>query len=234
MSVPGHPPGNEAGGTLSRGGRPEVPNCQEVRSTMKRFNLVLLAVAAAVALSAPAGAADFVLETSHSEVLFKVRHMGVSNVTGSFAKFEGAYSFDPATKTATKLTASIDAASVSTRNEGRDKHLNSADFFDTANHPKITFVGKEFSPLKGDAFTVKGDLTIRGVTKPVVLDVTYNGSVKDPWGNERTAFTATTKINRKDFGVNWSKPLDNGGLVVSDEVSITIEAEGVPPKPAAK
>lgn len=201
---------------------------------MKRFTSTILAVTAVLALSGAAGAADFVLETSHTEVLFKVRHLGISNVTGSFTKFEGTYSFDPATQKASKLTATIDATSVSTKDGGRDKHLNSPDFFDTAKFPTITFVGKEFSPVKDGKLTVKGDLTLRGVTKPVVLDVTYNGAAKDPWGNDRTAFSAQTKINRKDFGLNWSKSMDNGGLVVGDDVTIMIEAEGVPDKPAGK
>lgn len=199
---------------------------------MKRLFPALIAVAAALSLAGVSGATDFELDTAHTEVVFKVRHLGISNVTGNFEKFSGTYSFDPETKTATSLKVTIDATSVTTKNEGRDKHLNSPDFFDTARFPTITFEGKSFSPLKGDAFTVAGDLTMHGITKPVVLDVTYNGAIKDPWGNNRTAFSATTKINRKDFGLNWGKVMDNGGLVVGDDVTILLEAEGIPPRPA--
>jgi len=126
-----------------------------------------------------------------------------------------------------KAEADIDAASVDTREADRDTHLKSADFFDVANHPRIRFTSRKAEVVGGNKVKLHGDLTIRGVTKPVVLEAEYGGSVKDGRGIERAAFTAETKVNRKDFGVSWSRVLDGGGLVVSDDVVIVLELEAV-------
>jgi len=190
----------------------------------------ILAVAALVALATAAGAATYDIDASHSSVSFKVRHMGIANVKGFFNDFAGTFEFDPANPTAGKAEATIQIASVDTDDQKRDDHLRSADFFDVATHPTMTF--RSTGVTKGADGTLKlaGELTLRGVTRPVVLDVELLGTVKDPWGNDRAGFSATGKINRKDFGVSWNKTLDAGGLVVGDDVTIMLEIEGIAKK----
>jgi polyisoprenoid-binding protein YceI len=166
------------------------------------------------------------LDVSHSQILFKVKHLGISTVTGKFNDFVGSIDVDPNNVSTLKTKATIKTASVDTANEGRDQHLRSPDFFDAEEHPEITFVSTKAESLEGNRLKVHGDLTIRGVTKPITLEGEFGGAV-DFMGTNRVAFTATGKINRKDFGVNWSKTLDTGGLVVSDEVVIVLEIEGV-------
>jgi polyisoprenoid-binding protein YceI len=166
------------------------------------------------------------LDVSHSQILFKVKHLGISTVTGKFTDFVGTIDVDPANVSTLKTKATIKTASVDTSNEGRDKHLKSPDFFDAEKHPKITFVSTKAEKLGDNMLKVHGNLTIRGVTKPIVLEGEFGGAA-DFMGAKRVAFTATGTINRQDFGVNWSKVLDNGGLVVSDQVAIVLEIEGV-------
>jgi len=163
--------------------------------------------------------------------LFKVRHLGISNVTGQFKTFDASIEMDPEDLSTLKARAVIDVASVDTEVETRDKHLRSADFFDAENHPKIEFVSTKAEVVGENEVKLYGGLTIRGVTKPVVLDAVLGGVITDPRGNLRTAFTASGTINRKDFGVSWNQLLDNGGMVVADEVRIEIELEAI--KPAA-
>jgi len=163
--------------------------------------------------------------------LFKVRDLGISNVTGQLKTFDASIEMDPEDLSTLKARAVIDVASVGTEVENRDKHLRSADFFDAENHPKIEFVSTKAEVVGENEVKLYGGLTIRGVTKPVVLDAVLGGVITDPRGNLRTAFTASGTINRKDFGVSWNQLLDNGGMVVADEVRIEIELEAI--KPAA-
>ena len=181
------------------------------------------ALALALAFPAPALASAWDIDTSHSWAGFTVRHMMVANVKGEFGKVTGTLDLDEKDVTKSKVTATIDAATIDTRDAKRDAHLRSADFFDVEKHPGITFSSTKVERVKGakDKLKVTGDLTMRGVTKPVVLDVEFPSTVV---ANKRGA-TATTRINRHDFGVSWNKSLDAGGVVVGDEVAITLEIE---------
>ena len=189
-----------------------------------------LAVAAVIALTwltpCTGRAADtYEIDASHSSVQFSVRHMMISNVHGGFPKLSGKVVGDPANPTATTVEATIEAASVDTRNEKRDEHLRGADFLDVAKFPAIAFKSTKVEKA-GESWKLHGDLTLHGVTKPVVLDVTnVTAPMKDPWGNTRVGATATTKINRRDYGIVFNKTLDGGGVLVGDEISITIDVE---------
>lgn len=171
-------------------------------------------------------AETWTIDPAHSNAQFSVRHMMVSTVRGEFTKVAGTIELDETDITKSKVEATIDATSVNTRNERRDGHLKSADFFDAVNHPTITFKSTRIEKAGGGKLKATGDLTIRGVTRSVVLDVDeLSPSVKDRQGNLHTGTSATTKIHRKDFGVSWNSALDSGGVMVGDEVSITIDVE---------
>jgi polyisoprenoid-binding protein YceI len=175
------------------------------------------------------------IDTAHSSAAFSVRHMMVSTVRGEFDKVSGSVDLNEKDITQSKVEAVIDATTISTRNEGRDKHLKSADFLDTANFPTITFKSSKVEKGANGKLTVTGDLTLHGVTKSVVLEVEpLSSAIKDQRGNMRSGTSATTKINRKEFGVNFNAALDGGGVVVSDEVTINIDVELVKQAPAAK
>ena len=166
------------------------------------------------------------IDPAHSSAQFSVRHMMVSTVRGEFTRLSGTVELDEKDVTRSSVEATIDATTIDTRNERRDNHLKSADFFDVANHPTITFKSAKVDKVSDGRLKVTGDLTIRGITRPVVLDVeALSPVVRDPQGNLRSGTSATTRINRKDFGVSWSANLDGGGLVVSDDVNITIDIE---------
>jgi polyisoprenoid-binding protein YceI len=185
-----------------------------------------LIIAAALALSAPALAATWQIDPAHSNVSFSVRHMMVSNVRGEFTKVSGTVEGDEKAPTQAVINATIDASSINTREEKRDTHLKSADFLDVAKYPTITFKSKKIEPSGAAQFKVTGDLTLHGVTKEVVLDVSdVTPPIKDPMGKTRAGAHATTKIDRKDFGINWSKTMDGGGLLVGDDVDISIDVE---------
>ena len=186
-----------------------------------------LGAALALGLTGVAGAATYEIDRTHSSVGFKVRHLGVGNVNGSFQDFAGTFEFDPADERTWKAEATIQTASITTGNERRDNHLRSADFFDAAAHPTLTFKSTGARKTAEGTYELMGDLTMRGVTKPVVLALELLGTTTDPQGNLRAGFSAAGKINRKDFGVSWSQTLDNGGLVVGEEVRILLEIEGV-------
>ncbi len=175
---------------------------------------------------ARAEAAAYDIDPDHSQVIFKVKHMGISTVTGRFDLIEGSYTFDDADMSKSSVETTITAASINTNEQKRDKHLKSPEFLNVEKYPTITFKSKEVRK-DGDDFTIVGDLTINGVTKQVELDAEYGGKAQDPMGDERTAFTAETKIDRKDFGITWNKTLDSGGLVVGDDVKIELEVEGI-------
>ncbi len=168
----------------------------------------------------------YALDVSHTQVGFAVRHMAVSKVRGRFTKFEGTLvvAEDP---TQSSVNVTIDATSVDTRDENRDNHLRTNDFFDIENHPTWTFVSTAVVAEGPAAWKVTGDLTIRGITKPVTLDTTLEGVVKDPYGNHRVGFSATGELNREDFDVSFNGVLEAGGVVVSKKVTLEIEAEAV-------
>jgi polyisoprenoid-binding protein YceI len=168
----------------------------------------------------------YTIDPSHTELGFAVRHMAVSKVRGRMSKFEGTLVLaeNPADS---KASVTVDATSVDTRDETRDAHLRTNDFFDVENHPSWTFESTSIKPDGGTEFKVDGDLTIRGVTRPVTLDVTLEGVVKDPYGNHRVGFSARTTINREDFDVSFGAVMEAGGLVVAKKVDIQIELEAV-------
>lgn len=165
------------------------------------------------------------LDTAHTQIQFKVKHLGISTVTGKFNEFDGSFDLDPNNLSSLEANATIKTASIDTANSGRDDHLRSPDFFDAETHPEIKFVSTKVEDLGNEKLRVHGDLTIRDVTKPIVLEGQFTGAV-DFMGTHRAGFTAAGKINRKDFGVSWNKVLDTGGLVVSDEVVIVLEIQG--------
>ena len=171
----------------------------------------------------PAG--TWVIDPSHSEVGFSVRHLMVSKVKGNFETFEGTITIGE-NPLESSVTAEIDLDSINTRDAQRDGHLKSADFFDTENTPKLTFASTSVA-ADGDDFKVTGDLTIKGVTKSVVLDLEFNGVHPDPWGGTRSGFSAETEISRKDFGVDFEIPMDGGGVVVGDKIKVVLEVEAV-------
>ncbi|WP_405100591.1 YceI family protein [Oceanobacillus sp. FSL H7-0719] len=166
------------------------------------------------------------LDAVHSEVGFSVKHMMISKAKGTFDKFDAVVEADVEDLTSATVEVTIDAASINTRNEDRDNHLRSGDFFDTENHPTITFVATDIKSTGGNEYDVTGDLTIRGTTKPVTLDVTFEGQSKDPMGGATVAgFSGLTKISREEFGLTWNAALETGGVLVSDEVKINFELE---------
>lgn len=171
-------------------------------------------------------------DPAHSSIEFSVRHLMVSTVTGRFKSFRTHVDLDESALEKSSVTAEIDGASVDTGIVDRDNHLRSADFFDVANHPTIRFRSTRVEPAGGDSGAVHGELTIRGVTRPVTLNVSYLGEVKDPWGNRRRGFTAETTLNRKDFGVSWNQVLDSGGVVVGDKIKVVLNIAAVK-QPAA-
>jgi len=199
------------------------------------FRGFVVAAGLFVAAASPAQAQTWTIDSSHSAAHFAVRHMMVSTVRGDLGKITGTVTFDPAKPAAGSIEATIDATGIDTREPGRDKHLKSADFFDVEKFPTITFTSKKIEAAAGGGFKLTGDLTMKGVTKEVVLDVEpLRPQIKDQRGNARTGTAATTKLNRQDFGITWSRTLDGGGLVVSDEVSVTIDVELIAAAPAAK
>lgn len=167
------------------------------------------------------------IDSSHSGIHFSVRHMVVAKVRGQFARWSGTILSEDGALGRASVSAVIDASSIETGVEDRDTHLKSADFFDSASHPEITFKSTRVEMVGEERLRLLGDLTIRGATREVALDVEYAGQTKDPWGNVRAGFTAKTSIDRKDFGLTWNQLLEAGGLVVGDRVDVEIEVEAV-------
>ena len=165
------------------------------------------------------------IDTAHSEINFSVRHMMISNVRGRFEKFDGTVEFDEENPENSSVEVNIDAASINTREAKRDGHLRSPDFLDAEGYPYITFKSKRIEQTGEDSGRIIGDLTVRGETHEVVLDVDYAGKAKSPWGTTSAGFSATTKINRKQWGLNWNQALETGGVLVGDELKINIELE---------
>jgi polyisoprenoid-binding protein YceI len=165
------------------------------------------------------------IDAAHSSAQFKIRHMMISNVRGSFAKISGTVTTEPSNPEHSTVNAEIDIASVSTNDEKRDAHLRSEDFFHVEKHPVMTFRSTNVEHKGGHEFQVRGDLTIRGVTKPVTLAVETTDEKKDPWGNQRIGATATGRVDRRQFDLNFNMPLDSGGVLVGNDVDITLEVE---------
>jgi polyisoprenoid-binding protein YceI len=191
---------------------------------------ITLAAGFAAVLSLPAAAAttNWQIDPQHSSAQFSVRHMAISTVRGAFNKVTGTIALDDKDITKSTVDVTIDATTVDTHEPNRDNDIRSDKFFDVAHYPSITFKSKKVEQVAPGKLKVTGDLTIRGTTKEVVLDVEGPTTpIKDPWGFQRSAATATTKVNRQDFGVKWNATLDNGGVVVADDVSITIDVEMV-------
>ena len=193
---------------------------------------ILAGLAATFSLPAGAATSDWKIDPQHSSAQFAVRHLAISTVRGAFSKVTGTVALDDKDITKSTVDVSIDVSTVDTREPARDNDLRSDRFFDVAHFPTMTFKSKKVEQAAPGKLKVTGYLTIRGVTKEVVLDVDGpTAPVKDPWGNQRVAVNATTKINRQDYGVKWNATMDNGGVVVGDDVNITIDAELVKPGP---
>jgi len=183
-------------------------------------------IVAPLSLALVSQAATWNFDTAHSVVTFAVKHLMISTVRGTFDTFEGKVVYDENNPDTFTVEATADAVSVDTRNDRRDADLKSANFFEVEKYPKLTFKSKHVEKIGDGRYKMTGDLTIRDVTKNVTFDVTgFNGTIKDPWGGTRTAASATTTINREDFGLLWNKALEGGGIVVSKDVIITIDVE---------
>lgn len=167
------------------------------------------------------------IDTSHSGIHFTVRHMVVSKVRGAFGRWEADLAFDEKDPAASKVSVRIDASSIDTREPKRDAHLRSADFFDVEQFPTLSFESTKVEPAGDGAYRVTGELTLHGVTKEVVLDAEYLGANKDPWGKTRIGFSASTKIQRKDFGLGWNQVLEAGGVLVGETVEIALDVQAV-------
>jgi len=169
----------------------------------------------------------WVVDPSHSEILFKVKHLMITNVKGEFRKFDASVTTVGNDFSKAAIHVAIDASSIFTNSDDRDGHLKSPDFFDVENHKEIAFEGTSFTKLDEENYSLKGNLTIKGVSKELTLGVEFGGINKDPWGNEKAGFSVNGKINRKDWGLNWNAALETGGVLVSDEVKITAEVQFV-------
>lgn len=190
---------------------------------MKRLGVMTALAAMASALPAAAQTTTWQIDPAHSRATFQVRHLMVTNVRGDFGKMSGKATWDGEDFATVQADATIDVTSIDTREPKRDDHLRSPDFFDAATYPTITFKSTRAEAVGPKTFKLVGDLTIRGVTKEVTLDVEATDVVKDPRGGLRIGAQATTTINRQEFGVKWNRTLDTGGVVVGDEVKITID-----------
>src|SRR5260221_8367563 len=169
--------------------------------------------------------AKWAVDPSHSSVSFTARHMIVAKVRGTFTRWSASVALDEEDLTRSKIEATIETASIDTREPKRDEHLRSADFLDVEKFPEMVYRSKKIEKLSSESYRVLGDLTIRGVMREIPLEVEYGGRMKDPWGNERAVFTGTTTIERKDFGLTWNVALETGGVLVGDKVGIEIEVE---------
>lgn len=195
----------------------------------------ILATVAAVLVAASAFAAEtFVVDKNHSEATFQVRHL-VSRVSGKFDDFTGSINVDRANPTASSVEFNIKTMSIDTGVEGRDKDLRGANFFEVDKFPEISFKSTSIKPAaKKDTYDVTGTFTMHGVTKTVTLPVEFLGFVKDPWGGERAGFSMHITLNRKDYGINWNKVLDNGGTLLSDDVDVNVNIEAAKAQEKAK
>jgi len=196
--------------------------------TRKLFAAAVLTTLAALPLQAE----SYKIDPSHSEVGFTIRHM-VSNVRGRFNDFSGTVDMDPKAPQKGSVEFSVKTTSIDTGNADRDKHLRTADFFDVEKYPELTFKSDSVKPAGKNKYNVTGTLTMHGVSKKVTLPVTFNGEGKDPWGNTRAGFETATKLDRKEYGIVWNKAIDNGGVLLGDDVNVSINLETVKAAPAA-
>ena len=167
------------------------------------------------------------IDTAHSSVSFAVRHMMFAKVRGRFTSWQGSVQLDPDDLRRSQITAEIDAASIDTGVADRDAHLRSPDFFDAARFPSLRFTSTRIERVEGERYRLHGELTIRDVTRPIALTVEYGGQAKDPWGNQRIAFTASTALDRREFGLKWNQALEAGGVLVGERVEIELEVQAV-------
>jgi len=167
----------------------------------------------------------WLLDPLHSELQFKIRHLMISNVSGTLTSFKGEVETEEEDFSTAKINLVADMHSISTNNEQRDAHLRNSDFFEVEKYPELKFESTKLVTEDSDAFTLYGELTLKGVTKPVKLNVEFNGTTRDPWGGERSGFVVTGKIKRSDWGVNFNQALETGGVMLGDEVRITSEIE---------
>jgi polyisoprenoid-binding protein YceI len=172
------------------------------------------------------------IDSSHSGIHFSVRHLVIAKVRGQFSRWTGSVQVPDGDFTRASLEVAIDAASIDTGVADRDAHLRSADFLDVERFPELTFTSTQVEPAGKDRLRVNGQLTIKGVTRDVTLDVEHLGLAKDPWGNERAAFTARTSVDRREFGLTWNQALETGGVLVGERVDIEIEIQAVKQSPA--
>lgn len=172
-------------------------------------------------------AGQYVIDPTHSRIGFGARHAMVAKVRGTFNEFEGGGYFDVDDPSKSSLALTIKTASIDTRSPDRDAHLRSNDFFDMDSYPEIRFVSRSVDHLDGESYRITGDLTIKGITKPVAFDVSYNGSSVDPFGNGRIGLEGKATVNRKDWGVNWNAPLEAGGVLVSENVTLEFEVSAI-------
>jgi polyisoprenoid-binding protein YceI len=185
---------------------------------MKFLKLSLASLAVSTALFA----GNYNIDASHTNAGFTVKHMMITNVTGKFNDVAGSFEFDEKTKTLKSISGEIVTASIDTSNEKRDEHLKAPELFDATQFPKITFKSTKIEKNR-----VQGELTMKGVTKVVTLDLETSDVIKDPWGKQRTGFSLNGKIKRSDFGISWNKALETGGVAVSDEVKLSVDIEGI-------
>ena len=167
----------------------------------------------------------WVLDPTHSELGFKIKHLMISSVSGSLKSFQAEVETHGVDFTTAQISLSADMASISTNNDQRDAHLRNSDFFEVEKYPELQFTSKKLEKIDSDTFTLFGDLTLKGVTRPVKLNVEFNGVTKDPWGGERAGFVVTGKINRSEWGVNFNGVLETGGVMLSEEVRINSEIQ---------
>ncbi|SEL78790.1 Polyisoprenoid-binding protein YceI [Stigmatella aurantiaca] len=192
------------------------------------MNMLLKSAIAAAVFAVPsiAAASTWEIDSAHSSAKFTVKHMMITNVAGEFGSVTGTVNLDDKDPSKTTITASVDTTTINTNQPKRDAHLKSPDFFDVEKYPAMTFKSKSVKADGKDKFKVTGDLTLHGVTKPVTLDVESSSTeIKDPWGGTRRGASATTKLNRKDFGLTWNQALEAGGVAVGDEVKVMIDLE---------
>ncbi len=192
----------------------------------RRLFLVWLSAFGFLPSVSPAWATTYAIDADHTTIGFKVRHL-FSKVQGTFDRVEGSFDYVPGHPEQWKVAATIQAASINTRVAERDKHLRSKDFFEVDVYPTITFTSTGMTEATATGATLNGVLTMHGVQKPVTLNLEVHGEAKDPWGNQRSGFTATTTMNRKDFGLTWNQAVETGQLLVGEEVEITLEVEGI-------
>lgn len=189
--------------------------------------LLPMLLAGALALAVPAFGAQYEIDAAHTVIGFKVKHLAISNVKGSFGDFSGKFSFDAAAPADASAEIVIQVASITTGIAKRDEHLRSPDFFDVAQFPTITFKSTGLAMSSANEGVLTGVLTMHGISRDITLDVTFNGAVKDPWGNDRAGFSATGKLDRRDFGLTYGAVIEGGGLVVGNDVELTLEVEGI-------